>query len=79
MDQFMSKSVARGKMTEEQKQETLGRIKTTTNLELMADVDVVIEAVIENMELKKNIFAELDRIVPRRSDSGNEYVLDVNN
>ena len=64
MDQFMSKSVARGKMTEEQKQEALGRIKTTTNLELMADADVVIEAVIENMELKKSIFAELDRIVP---------------
>ena len=59
MDQFMSKSVARGKMTEEQKQEALGRIETTTNLELMADADVVIEAVIENMELKKSISQSL--------------------
>jgi len=64
MDQFMAKSVAKGKMTEEQKLETLGRIITTTNLEAMAEADVVIEAVIENMDLKKEVFSELDRIVP---------------
>lgn len=62
MDKFMSKSVERGKMTEEQKREALDRIQTTTNLEDMKDADVVIEAVIENMGLKKEVFSQLDKI-----------------
>lgn len=62
MDKFMSKSVERGKMTEEQKQETLSRIKTTTNLEEFREADVVIEAVLEDMELKKDVFSQLDEI-----------------
>lgn len=63
IDQFMAKSVARGKMTEDQKQETLGRIKTTTKLEDLKEVDVVIEAVIEDLALKKEVFSQLDNIV----------------
>ncbi|HHW38614.1 MAG TPA: 3-hydroxyacyl-CoA dehydrogenase family protein [Bacillales bacterium] len=63
MDKFMGKSVARGKMTEEQKQQTLDRIKLTTNLNDMAEADVVIEAVIEDLELKKEVFSQLDEIV----------------
>lgn len=62
MDKFMSQSVERGKMTEEQKQETLSRIKTTTNLEEFSEADVVIEAVLEDMELKKDVFSQLDEI-----------------
>ncbi len=64
IDQFMSKSVERGKMTEDQKQEALGRISTTTNLEEFSAANVVIEAVIEDIDLKKEVFRELDRIVP---------------
>lgn len=60
---FMDKSVARGKMTENQKQETLGRIQTTTVLEDMKDADVVIEAVLEDLHLKKEVFSTLDQIV----------------
>ncbi|GAB6258506.1 MULTISPECIES: 3-hydroxyacyl-CoA dehydrogenase NAD-binding domain-containing protein [Peribacillus] len=60
---FMDKSVARGKMTENQKQETLGRIQTTTRLEEMKDADVVIEAVLEDLNLKKEVFSALDKIV----------------
>ncbi|MGZ9815869.1 3-hydroxyacyl-CoA dehydrogenase family protein [Peribacillus simplex] len=60
---FMDKSVARGKMTENQKQETLGRIQITTSLEDMKDADVVIEAVLENLNLKKEVFSALDQIV----------------
>lgn len=63
IDQFMSKSVERGKMTVEQKQETLARITTTTRLEELKDVDVVIEAVIEDLALKKEVFSQLDEIV----------------
>jgi len=60
----MAKSVARGKMTEEQKQETLARIKTTTDMNDMKEADIVIEAVIEDLELKKEVFRQLDEIVP---------------
>lgn len=63
LDQFMAKSVERGKMTEEQKHETLARIQTTTNLEDFKEADVVIEAVIEDMDLKKEVFSQLDKIV----------------
>lgn len=63
LDKFMSKSVERGKMTEEEKQEALGRIQTTTKLEDLKDVDVVIEAVLEDLDLKKDVFSQLDEIV----------------
>ncbi|MEH7120851.1 3-hydroxyacyl-CoA dehydrogenase family protein [Neobacillus vireti] len=63
MSKFMDKSVARGKMTEEQRQEALGRIQTTTDLEDLKDVDLVIEAVIEDLNLKKEVFSALDKIV----------------
>ena len=63
IDQFMSKSVERGKMTEEQKQEAFHRIHTTTNLEEMSRTDVVIEAVLEDLALKKEVFSKLDSIV----------------
>jgi len=64
IDKFMSRSVEKGKMTEEEKAETLGRITTTTDIEDLKDADVVIEAIIEDMDAKKSVFAELDRIIP---------------
>ncbi len=63
MSKFMDKSVSRGKLTEEQKQEALSRIQTTTQLEGLRDVDIVIEAVIEDLTLKKEVFSSLDQIV----------------
>lgn len=62
MDKFMAKSVEKGKMTEEQRQATLGRIKKTVVLDDFADVDFVIEVVIENMDLKKEVFQALDKL-----------------
>ncbi|MEH7226049.1 3-hydroxyacyl-CoA dehydrogenase family protein [Bacillus sp. JJ1566] len=63
MNKFMEKSVARGKLTEAQKQEALGRIQTTTHLEDLKEVDIVIEAVLEDLDLKREVFAQLDQIV----------------
>lgn len=63
MSKFMDKSVTRGKLTEEQKQEALSCIQTTTSLEDFKDVDLVIEAVIEDLDLKKEVFSALDKIV----------------
>ena len=58
----LSKQVAKGKMTEEIKEEILSRISGTTDMKLAADCDLVVEAAIENMKIKKEIFAELDKI-----------------
>lgn len=62
INKFMEKSIAKGKMTEEQKKEVLERIQVTTNLEDFKQADIVIEAVIEDLEVKKSVFAKLDQI-----------------
>jgi len=62
IDKFLAKSVEKGKMTAEAKNEIMGRIKGTTKLEDLKDVDFVIEVIIEVMDVKKKVFAELDQI-----------------
>ena len=57
------KKIAKGKITEEKKAEMLGRLKATTDLNDLANVDIVFEAMVENMELKKDAFAKLAPIV----------------
>ena len=58
----LSKLVAKGKETEEFKENVLSKITGTTDLNLAADCDLVIEAAVENMEIKKDIFSQLDKI-----------------
>ena len=58
----LDKQVAKGKMTEEDKEAILSRISGTTDMNLAADCDLVVEAAVENMKIKKEIFAELDSI-----------------
>jgi 3-hydroxybutyryl-CoA dehydrogenase len=54
--------VAKGKMTQADADGILSRIKGTVDLKLAADCDLVVEAAVENMEIKKQIFSELDKI-----------------
>ena len=63
----LSKLVAKGKMTEEDKEAILSRISGTTDLNLAADCDLVVEAAVENMSIKKEIFAELDKICEEKT------------
>lgn len=58
----LSKLVSKEKITEAEKEEILSRISGTTDMKLAADCDLVVEAAIENMKIKKEIFAELDQI-----------------
>ncbi|HCA58545.1 MAG TPA: 3-hydroxybutyryl-CoA dehydrogenase [Blastocatellia bacterium] len=58
LDRFVKKET----MTEEQKAEVLGRIKTTTELEDLRDCTLVVEAATENFDIKKTIFEKLDTI-----------------
>lgn len=60
----LAKAVEKGKVTQQDSQATLSRIDGTTSLKDFAACDLVIEAAVENLELKKKIFAELDKICP---------------
>ncbi len=72
-------AVKRGKSTEAKMQEALGRLTPSTEMETLADADLVIEAVFENMEVKKDIFTNLDRICKAGAIlASNTSYLDIN-
>ena len=58
----MEKKVAKGKITEDEKNAVLGRISFTLELADAKDCDLVVEAAIEVLDIKKSIFKELDEI-----------------
>ena len=58
----LDKLVAKGKMDEAKKADILAHMTFTTDLNMAADADLVVEAAIENLDIKKSIFAELDKI-----------------
>lgn len=60
----MSRAVDRGKMSQEEMDATMSRIAGTVEMADFSDRDLVIEAAIENMEVKKGIFRQLDEITP---------------
>ncbi len=62
MTAFLDKSIEKGRLTEEQKAETLARVTRTTGIADFKNVDLVIEAIIEDLELKKKAFSELDEV-----------------
>jgi 3-hydroxybutyryl-CoA dehydrogenase len=61
----LSKAAQRGKITEEERDAALGRLSYTTDLGEFADRDLVIEAVVENEQVKTEIFQVLDQVVTR--------------
>jgi len=63
INKSLSRAVSKGKATQEEMDATLGRVKGTTKMADFAPCDLVIEAAVENMELKKQIFTELDGIL----------------
>jgi 3-hydroxybutyryl-CoA dehydrogenase len=67
IEKFMEQSVAKGKITEGHKAEVVERIKVTTNLEDLKAADIVIEAVIENIDVKKSVFSQLDEILSEKA------------
>ena len=63
IDKFLAKSIEKGKITVDDKNALMGRIKGTTKMEDMKDVDFVVEVVFEDLDLKKKVFKELDEII----------------
>ncbi len=62
IDKNLQRGVDKGKLTAEEKAAILGRIRTTTALEDLADCDIVVEAATENWVIKKQIFETLDKV-----------------
>ena len=61
----LERAVAKGRLTEEEREGALHRVSLSTSLEDAKDVDLAVEAAVESMEIKAEIFRELDRITPR--------------
>lgn len=64
IDAFLQKGVDRGKLTAERKAEVMGRLRGTTRLEDLAGCDLVIEAVVESLPLKREVYEALDAACP---------------
>ena len=60
----LQRDVSKGRKTEEEMNAILARIKPSISLEDAADVDLVIEAIVENFDIKKKVFEQLDAIAP---------------
>ena len=67
IDSRLSRDVEKGRLSPPDKDNIRNRIKGTTDTRDFADCDLVVEAAIENMDLKKRIFAELDKICPKHA------------
>ncbi len=59
----LAKQLSRGKLDEAEAEAVNGRVSATADLEALADCDMVIESVVEDLDVKKQLFVELDRIV----------------
>jgi 3-hydroxybutyryl-CoA dehydrogenase len=62
IDKFLSKSVEKGKLEAKEKDTIMGRIKGSTDMADLKDVDFLVEAVLEDLDLKKKVFKELDEL-----------------
>ncbi|MCK5589664.1 MAG: 3-hydroxybutyryl-CoA dehydrogenase, partial [Dehalococcoidales bacterium] len=67
IDYYLTRSVLKGKISEQDKDSALARIKGTTNSKDFSDCDLVIEVVPENIDLKKEVFARIDKICPEHT------------
>jgi 3-hydroxybutyryl-CoA dehydrogenase len=67
IEQFLSNGVTRGKVRPEDKQAALSRLAGTTDYAALADCDIVIEAVVENLSAKKEAFQKLERTLKAES------------
>jgi 3-hydroxybutyryl-CoA dehydrogenase len=70
----LDKAIAKGRLDEAAKEQVLGRLTGSTSREHLADVDLVVEAVAEDLAVKTQLFADLDRIC-RRGNGGTGAIL----
>lgn len=63
----LARAVEKGRMSADEKDQVTGRLSSSTDLQDAKGVDLVIEAAVENMDIKKTIFAQLDEIAPEHT------------
>ena len=63
IDRRLKNSVKKGKVSEAYREQVLGRLVPVSTLESLASADLVIEAIIENLDIKKTLFAKLEELV----------------
>jgi 3-hydroxybutyryl-CoA dehydrogenase len=62
IEHFLTRKVEKGRLDQAERDGTVARLRLTTDLGELADCDVVIEAVVEELPVKRELFAELDRL-----------------
>src|SRR5438067_8505230 len=67
LEKSLAKQVERGKLEESERGAVLGRVRAVTDLGELADCDLVLESIVEDLAAKKHLFNELDRICPDRA------------
>lgn len=70
IDSVLARRVEKGSISQQDKDATMARIKGTTDVKDLADCDLVEEAVSEDLELKKRVFAQLDKTCPKHAILG---------
>jgi len=63
IEKSLAKFVEKAKITADDREATLGRLRFTTDFGALADVDYVVEAAVEHVDLKRKLFAQLDQLV----------------
>jgi len=74
---YLGRGVEKGRLTAEERDAALARLTTTTELSDLAGCDLVIEAVVEELDAKREILAELDRLLPSAVLATNTSALPV--
>ena len=64
---ILEKDVSKGKLTAEAKSDTMSRLSGTTTFDDLADCDLIIEAIVENMDAKREVFTALDALCPEHT------------
>jgi len=62
IEHFLGRAVEKGKLSAEERDAALARFRTTTEVKGLVDCDLVIEAIVEELDAKRELFAELDRV-----------------
>lgn len=67
IEKFLEKSISKGKITKDEKNTIQNRLKGSSNLKDLSDVDLIIEAIFENIDVKKKLFSDLDKICNKKT------------
>lgn len=67
IDRTLAKGIEKGKVTADQRERTLGNLSFATEITALADCDIVIEAVVEDLDIKNALWRELNGVCPRRT------------